>query len=34
MNDAKWEVEIAEKRVLARVSMKPLYDPEMKKIKC
>lgn len=34
MNDARWEVEIADKRWPARVSMKPLYDPEMKKIKC
>jgi heterotetrameric sarcosine oxidase gamma subunit len=30
---ASWEVEIAGKRYPARVSLKPLYDPEMRKIK-
>jgi 4-methylaminobutanoate oxidase (formaldehyde-forming) len=31
--NANWEVEIANKNVPALVSLKPLYDPEMKKIK-
>jgi 4-methylaminobutanoate oxidase (formaldehyde-forming) len=30
----KWEVEIAGRRWPARVSLKPMYDPEMKRIKC
>jgi 4-methylaminobutanoate oxidase (formaldehyde-forming) len=30
----KWEVEIANKLYPAMVSLKPLFDPEMKKIKC
>lgn len=30
---AAWEVEIAGRRYPARVSLKPLYDPEMKRIK-
>jgi 4-methylaminobutanoate oxidase (formaldehyde-forming) len=29
----EWEVEIAGKSYPALVSLKPLYDPEMKKIK-
>jgi 4-methylaminobutanoate oxidase (formaldehyde-forming) len=29
-----WEVEIAGRRWPARVSLKPMYDPEMKRIKC
>ena len=33
LNGGTWEVEVAEKRVAATVSMKPLYDPENKKIK-
>ena len=28
-----WEVEVAGRRVPAAVSLKPLYDPEMKKIR-
>lgn len=30
----QWEVEIAGKRYPAKLSMKPLFDPTMKKIKC
>lgn len=33
LNDAKWEVEISGTRYPAVVSLKPMYDPEMKKIK-
>ena len=29
----RWEVDIAGKRYPAEVSLKPLYDPEMKRIK-
>lgn len=29
-----WEVEVAGKRYVATASLKPLYDPTMKKIKC
>ena len=32
--NGKWEVEIAGKIYPARASLKPLYDPEMKRIKC
>ncbi len=34
INEGKWEVEIAEKRFSASVSIRPLFDPENKKIKC
>jgi len=34
LQNAKWEVEIAGKLYPARASMKPLYDPEMKRVKC
>lgn len=34
LEEAKWEVNIAGKIYSAMVSLKPLYDPEMKKIKC
>jgi glycine cleavage system aminomethyltransferase T/glycine/D-amino acid oxidase-like deaminating enzyme len=30
----KWEVDVAGRRWPATVSLKPLYDPEMKRIKC
>ncbi|MBU6375899.1 MAG: FAD-dependent oxidoreductase [Bdellovibrionales bacterium] len=33
LSDAKWEVEINGKKYPAIASLKPLYDPEMKKIK-
>jgi glycine cleavage system aminomethyltransferase T len=33
LNEAKWEVEIAGKLYPAITSLKPMYDPEMKKIK-
>jgi 4-methylaminobutanoate oxidase (formaldehyde-forming) len=33
LNDATWEVEINGKKYPAMASLKPLYDPEMKKIK-
>ncbi|MBM4782027.1 MAG: aminomethyl transferase family protein, partial [Archangiaceae bacterium] len=33
LEKATWEVEVAEKRVPAQVSMKPLYDPESKRIR-
>jgi 4-methylaminobutanoate oxidase (formaldehyde-forming) len=33
LDAGKWEVEIAGKLYPAIVSLKPLYDPEMKKIK-
>jgi 4-methylaminobutanoate oxidase (formaldehyde-forming) len=33
LKNAKWEIEIAGKIYPAEVSLKPLYDPEMKKIK-
>lgn len=34
LKDAKWEIEINGKLYPCAVSLKPLYDPEMKKIKC
>ncbi len=34
VDGGRWEVDIAGKRYPARASIKPLYDPEMKKIKC
>lgn len=34
LGDGTWEVEIAGRRHPAVVSLKPLYDPEMKKIRC
>jgi 4-methylaminobutanoate oxidase (formaldehyde-forming) len=34
LQDGKWEVEINNKKYPAKVSLKPLYDPENKKIKC
>jgi glycine cleavage system aminomethyltransferase T/glycine/D-amino acid oxidase-like deaminating enzyme len=33
LDDARWDVDIAGTRHPARVSLRPLYDPEMKKIK-
>jgi 4-methylaminobutanoate oxidase (formaldehyde-forming) len=33
LENAKWEVDIAGTRYPATVSLKPLYDPEMKKIR-
>jgi 4-methylaminobutanoate oxidase (formaldehyde-forming) len=30
----RWEIEIAGKTYPAEVSLKPMYDPEMKRIKC
>ena len=33
-SDGKWEIEIAGTTYPASVSMKPMYDPENKKIKC
>lgn len=32
--EAAWEVDIAGKRYPAVASIKPLYDPEMRKVKC
>ena len=32
--NATWEVDIAGKLYPAIASMKPLYDPEMKRVKC
>jgi len=34
LDEGKWEVDIAGKRYPAVASMKPLYDPAMKRIKC
>jgi 4-methylaminobutanoate oxidase (formaldehyde-forming) len=34
LDQGRWEVEIADERYPAIASMKPLYDPEMKRIKC
>jgi 4-methylaminobutanoate oxidase (formaldehyde-forming) len=34
LQEGKWEVEINNKKYPAKVSLKPLYDPENKKIKC
>ena len=34
LKNATWEIEIAGKLYPAEVSLKPLYDPDMKKIKC
>ena len=33
LNAGRWEIDIAGKRYPAEVSLKPLYDPEMKRIK-
>ena len=33
VKDAKWEIDIAGKLYPAEVSLRPLYDPEMAKIK-
>ncbi|MDP3236100.1 MAG: FAD-dependent oxidoreductase [Myxococcales bacterium] len=33
LENATWEVEVAEKRVPATLSLKPLYDPESKRIR-
>ena len=33
LNAGRWEVDIAGKRYPAEVSLKPLYDPEMKRIR-
>ena len=30
----QWEIEVAGQRHTADASLRPLYDPEMKKIKC
>jgi 4-methylaminobutanoate oxidase (formaldehyde-forming) len=34
LRDATWEVDIAGKRYPAMASIRPLYDPEMLKVKC
>jgi 4-methylaminobutanoate oxidase (formaldehyde-forming) len=34
VNDGKWEIEVASKRISASASLKPLLDPEMVRIKC
>jgi 4-methylaminobutanoate oxidase (formaldehyde-forming) len=34
LDHGEWTVEIADKRYPVRCSLKPLYDPDMKKIKC
>ena len=34
VNDGKWEIEVASKRIAACASLKPLLDPEMARIKC
>lgn len=34
IDNGKWEINIADKLYPARVSLRPLYDPEMKRIKC
>jgi 4-methylaminobutanoate oxidase (formaldehyde-forming) len=33
LDGGAWEVEIAERRYPARVSLRPMYDPEMKRVK-
>jgi 4-methylaminobutanoate oxidase (formaldehyde-forming) len=33
LKDARWEIDIAGKRYPAEVSLRPLYDPEMAKIR-
>ena len=33
LHEAKWEVDIAGKRYPAIASIKPLYDPEMARVK-
>ena len=33
LNEGRWEIDIAGKRYPAEVSLQPLYDPEMKRIK-
>ena len=34
LDAGSWEVEIAGKKYPAVASLKPLYDPEMKRVKC
>jgi 4-methylaminobutanoate oxidase (formaldehyde-forming) len=34
LGSGTWEVEIAGRRYPAAVSLKPMYDPEMKRIRC
>jgi glycine cleavage system aminomethyltransferase T len=33
LDAGKWDVEVSDKRWPATLSLKPLYDPEMKKVK-
>jgi 4-methylaminobutanoate oxidase (formaldehyde-forming) len=33
LDDGTWEVDIADRRYEARASIKPLYDPEMKRVR-
>lgn len=34
VNNGNWEVEVADVRIKARASLKPMYDPTMERIKC
>lgn len=34
VNEGKWEVEVADRRIPATASLKPLLDPAMEKVKC
>jgi 4-methylaminobutanoate oxidase (formaldehyde-forming) len=33
LDGGEWEVEIAGRRYPARVSLRPMYDPEMKRVR-
>jgi 4-methylaminobutanoate oxidase (formaldehyde-forming) len=33
IDSGNWEIEIADKRFAVTVSLRPLYDPDMKRIK-
>jgi len=33
LKDSRWEIDIAGRHYPAEVSLRPLYDPEMKKIR-
>jgi 4-methylaminobutanoate oxidase (formaldehyde-forming) len=33
LDEGKWEVDVAGKKYPARASLRPLYDPDMKRIK-
>ena len=34
INAGEWQVEIAGQRYTAQASLKPLYDPNMERVKC